>query len=280
MPVADVASSIRKHRQVLAIVDTRNAAEMLARELGDESDCIHLSARMCAAHRRLVIEDVRRRLREDESCRLVSTQLIEAGVDVDFPVVFKTLAGLDSIAQAAGRCNREGKLEKGDVFVYCPENDPPSSLRNRRDITAIMLRGDPELDLTSAGAFTGYFDRLFAQSNRDSKAIQRSRAELKFEQVAADFRMIDDASETVFVPFGDDGKRAIDAVRHGGPTRGSLRTLQPFGVSVSPRDLAELQRVGAVENISDTISALISSIHYSDRFGILSSPDDGDFLMA
>lgn len=276
--VGELAESIAEHRQVLAVVDTRNAAELLTREVDKATDCIHLSARMCAVHRRLVIEEVRRRLREDEPCRLVSTQLIEAGVDVDFPIVFKSLAGLDSIAQAAGRCNREGKLDRGIVVVFNPENDPPLSLRSHRDITLVMLRNNPQLDLTSTSTFTAYFDRLYAQSERDSKAIQRSRADLKFEQVAADFRMVDDVYETVFVPFGKKGSDAIEAVRYGGPTRGSLRALQPFGVSVTPGDLIELQRVGAVERISDTVCVLISSIHYSDRFGILSSPDGSDFL--
>lgn len=275
---ADLAAMIRAHRQVLAIVDTRRAARDLTVAVGDECDSLHLSARMCAAHRRKVITEVRRRLGTNSPCRVISTQLIEAGVDVDFPVVFKAMAGLDSIAQAAGRCNREGALECGDVFVFLPENDPPSSLKHRRDLAALMVQLEPELDLTLPSAYASYFDRLYAHSDRDGRRIQRSRVELKFETVARDFRMIDDLSETVFVPFGEEGRRAIDAVRFAGPSRERLRSLQVFGVSISQRELAELMRVGAVETISDTVHVLVSSIHYSDRFGILVAGVDNDFL--
>ena len=85
----------------------------------ESENCYHLSARMCPVHRRKKIAEIKNRLREGEDCRVISTQLIEAGVDIDFPVVYRTMTGIDSVAQAAGRCNREGKLpEKGEVYIF------------------------------------------------------------------------------------------------------------------------------------------------------------------
>ena len=122
----DIAQQIRQHPCVLAVVNSRTDARELHRRMPEGT--IHLSALMCGEHRSCVITDVKRRLLAGEVVRVVSTQLVEAGVDIDFPVVYRALAGLDSIAQAAGRCNRDGKLERGEVVVFVPPKRSPAGI--------------------------------------------------------------------------------------------------------------------------------------------------------
>jgi len=120
----ELADRLNEHKQVLCIVNTRGHARRIFERIRDgEEGCYHLSALMCPEHRTATLNKIRSALLDGSPCRVISTQLIEAGVDIDFPVVFRSAAGIDSIAQAAGRCNREGKLlEGGQVFVFLPED--------------------------------------------------------------------------------------------------------------------------------------------------------------
>ena len=132
-----IADDIARHDSVLAIVNTRRQARELHALLPEGT--IHLSALMCGQHRSDIIADIKRRLADGKPVRVVSTQLVEAGVDLDFPVVYRALAGLDSIAQAAGRCNREGRLERGEVVVFVPPpNNGGGGLKSRINPTVLM----------------------------------------------------------------------------------------------------------------------------------------------
>ena len=128
----ELADKLSKYKQVLCIVNTRGHARRIFELIRDEAEgCYHLSALMCPEHRTTTLNKIRSALLDGRPCRVISTQLIEAGVDIDFPIVFRSAAGIDSIAQAAGRCNREGKIsEGGRVFVFSPEDGlPPGYFR-------------------------------------------------------------------------------------------------------------------------------------------------------
>jgi CRISPR-associated endonuclease/helicase Cas3 len=163
---------------------------------------LHLSTLLCGAHRREVLTEVRRRLARGEPCRVISTQVVEAGVDLDFPLVLRALGPLDRIVQAAGRCNREGRLGRGRVVVFRPAEGkvPPGSYRIGTELTGNLLaRG--EVDVAHPATFPAYFRRLYDHVPGDRDGIQRLRAALEYEAVADAFRLIDDDTASVFVPY-------------------------------------------------------------------------------
>lgn len=266
----EVAGDLARERQVLCVVNTRADARALA-ELVPGS--VHLSALMCPEHRAIVIAKVRSRLAAGEPVRLISTQLVEAGVDIDFPVVYRALAGLDSIAQAAGRCNREGRCESGTVVVFVPPQPaPPGHLRQGEAATRSVLAALPDAaEAATPDAFRQYFELLYSVNDLDRPRVlelltkQARGIEIQFRTAAERFRMIEDASATVFVPFGS-GSRLIEDLC-GGPTRERLRRLQRFGVSLRSRELETLRRTGLVDEPFDGIWCLRPD-GYDRTFGV------------
>ena len=198
-----IAALMLGNRQALCIVNNRRHARALYEAIRKEPGAWHLSTLMCAQHRSAVLRQIRQLLKDGEPCRLVSTSLIEAGVDVDFPAVFRAEAGLDSIAQAAGRCNREGlrPAETSEVVIFAVENDeyaPPPELKQFAQVFRGVQRqhsGDP----LSLAAIHDYFRELYWQKGAEELdacnllgLLQDSRSEsLPFETLASKFRVIE-----------------------------------------------------------------------------------------
>lgn len=214
----EIANEISERDCVLAIVNTRKHARKLFAALPSSGIKLHLSANMCATHRTEVIALIRRylqlyRTRElTQPLWVISTQLIEAGVDLDFPVVYRAMAGLDSIAQAAGRCNREGKLfGLGEVVVFrAEEGAPTGSLKQGQDITEEMLNSGRLTDPLSPVTFSDYFSRFKGKGSLDKYQIcqaltAESSAEnplaIKFRTAAEKFRLIDNKGISLVIPF-------------------------------------------------------------------------------
>ncbi|MBT9332982.1 CRISPR-associated endonuclease Cas3'' [Paracidobacterium acidisoli] len=246
-----LAESVGEHSRVLAILHRRKEAEELARLLGPE--CLHLSARMCAEHRTEVLENVRDRLKNGEPCRLVATQLVEAGVDLDFPVVFRALAGLETLAQAAGRCNREMRLPQPGRFIVfrAPSKPPAKSLQRGLEEALDFFRKDLP-DLCDPDLFPKYAKALMSglgQDGNDSQKILPYESEINFPEVASRFRMIEDSGTPVVADYGDAWSRVreLRQARHGGEMREAFRRLQRYTVSLQPQEIARLQRLGVLE---------------------------------
>lgn len=214
----EIAHEIAQRECVLAIVNTRSQAKKLFSALPDHGIKLHLSANMCAEHRSEVLGLVRVYLRGyhegslSQPLWLISTQLVEAGVDIDFPVVYRQMAGLDSIAQAAGRCNREGKLEKGEVVVFRAEQGAPlGSLKQGQDITEEMLKLGRLNNPLSPHVFKEYFERFNYKGDRDKYEISDKLLassikgtpcfKINFCTAAESFRMIDQQGVAVIVPY-------------------------------------------------------------------------------
>ncbi len=249
-PWTEVAAQIESEDCVLAIVSTRKAARELHRLL--PPDTLHLSALMCGAHRKAVIDDIKARLHakregsDPRPLRVVSTQLVEAGVDIDFPVVYRALAGLDAIAQAAGRCNREGRLNgKGRVVVFVPPEPPPVGHLRKAAQSCISTLHNQHADPLERSLFARYFQQFYSTVNLDSKGIvamlkvQPKTLGVQFRSAADAFRLIDDAdSATVVVRYAahhDEIEKLLGELAALGPARWLMRKLQRYTISIHKR---------------------------------------------
>lgn len=232
-------------RQALCVVNTRSHARTLATMSQADPDSFHLSALMCPMHRVKTLDQIRSHLVDGSECRVISTQLIEAGVDMDFPVVFRASAGLDSIIQAAGRCNREGKrsAEDSPVFLFQPENQSLRGWFKRVEEITRMVEQSCE-DLLSPEAIRQYYELryvTFASKGEVDKLnildrIQAGYQELlfPFRTIGEQFQLIDDFSRTIVIPYDETARSLIrQAARV--PHAGFLsRKMQPYVVSVPP----------------------------------------------
>lgn len=223
-------------------------------------DTLHLSRLMCTAHIMDVIDEIKLRLKENKPVRVISTQLIEAGVDIDFPVVYRAIAGLDSIAQCAGRCNREGKLNKenrlGIMKVFVPSKGTPIGLmRKGADTFKEMLpnRSDRENSLLEPIAFQEYFRLFYSKIDNFDKAnigdsLWKDAQYMKFQfaTAARDFWLIDDKNaQTILVEYKE-GSELIQLLKRKGPEPWLMRKLQRYTVSVNERDFGEIRKADLI----------------------------------
>ena len=257
---AEVAALVGAAPSALVVVNTKKDALALLDAL-DDPEALHLSTLLCGAHRGQVIRLVKARLAAGLPCRVVSTQVVEAGVDLDFPLVLRALGPLDSIIQAAGRCNREGRLSYGRVIVFRPADGgiPPGSYRTATGVTAgLLARGPADLDDPAVAA--QYFQNLFGLLDKDAQEIQKYRAAFDYPEVAARFRMIAEETESVVITsYGDEEQQAIvhaalARLRAGTPdTRRVLRQLQPYIVAVRARQARDYTQRGWITPITEGV---------------------------
>jgi len=227
---------------------------------------------MCGQHRSDVIELIKKKLVDNESILVASTQLVEAGVDLDFPVVYRAFTGLDGIAQAAGRCNREGRLpQAGRVHVFHPpEGSPPGHLRHREDTARELLEDPPRDEVLHPENFQAYFRKLLKRlrGKIDEKNIEGMKTALSFEDIAREFRIIEDTDIPVVVPYGE-GKKYMEELRKGAPSRALLRKLQRYTVNVPEKKYEELEKAKSLEVEADMIAVLTNEDLYDDTLGFL-----------
>jgi CRISPR-associated endonuclease/helicase Cas3 len=286
----EVAALMAGHPRSLAVVHLRNDARILTgilRSLKPDEPVYHLSASMCAAHRSNVLADVRLQLKSGDPCRLVSTQLIEAGVEIDFPVLFRAMAGLDSIVQAAGRCNREGNLPSGAVHIFnAPTQPPPGVLRRGLEtMRALLAAKGADADISDPDTCIEYFRAFYSVTLRDTLGIQAERAELNFATVAEMFHLIEDeCTASIVVKYGDSEDR-LKSLERAGPSRATLRRLQPFIVQIYPNALHRLTAAGALDEVFPGVFRLLDPFHhiYDEDFGLdlkgVISPDVGSMII-
>jgi CRISPR-associated endonuclease/helicase Cas3 len=290
-----LAREILTYPTALAIVNTRGHARTLFKLIGSDECHFHLSALMCPAHRSSALEEIRGRLDRGQPCRVISTQLIEAGVDIDFPVVFRSLSGLDSIAQAAGRCNRNGRLldcgELGRVQVFRSEHT-----RSERFFAETANVGAQVLELhadpLAPEAIEHYF-RLYywEQQDRWDKrqvlsdfALRQDRGfpfSFSFEKAAHKFRLIETAGKPVIVPWGDQARALCDELRRGGgtPSRWLVRALQRYTIEIPERQWNLHASRGDIDLVHGRFPLLVSpETHYSEKTGLQLDSESTSFL--
>jgi len=289
-----IAGELQQYEQLLCIVNSRRDCRELhsLMPLGT----IHLSGLMCAEERSDVISEIKEKLKDGAPIRVVSTQLVEAGVDIDFPVVYRALAGFDSLAQAAGRCNREGKLNPsgrlGKVVVFEPPRPAPAGLlRKGQDAGREILRTRNPKNL-SPDLFNDYFQLFYSRVNdfdrprfHDRLVTDARMFQFQFRTFAETFHLIDDVEQKgIIVWFKNehvDSQELIELLRSKGPERWLMRKLQRFIVNVPERLDNELQRKSLIEDVHG-FSVQFSPGLYRPGLGLLadvSTWDPGMFIL-
>ncbi len=289
----ELAELIMKQRQSLTIVNTRKHAKRIYSLLEGEGN-YHLSTLMCPVHRQKVIVEIGERLLQNKPCTVVSTRLIEAGVDVDFPVVYRSVCGLDSVVQSAGRCNREGKLKDefgnaklGRVYLFKPEEEyykhMPSSMKLPIEITREIIRCYS--DIMSPEAIRQYFEKLYfskGEEGLDVKEImkeiekgmppgrlnQSSTFQYKFKKIAEEFKLIEDNTHAIIIPYDEKAVKLIARLDYAEEMKGILRALQPYSVNVFSNEFEALNGAGKLKPVANDMAVLRSREDYNDLTGI------------
>ncbi|NUN09727.1 MAG: CRISPR-associated helicase Cas3' [Ignavibacteriaceae bacterium] len=288
-----LAKQIGAHEQALCIVNTRNDCRALHKLMPEGT--IHLSRFMCGEEISEIISEIKVRLKNGEPVRVISTQLVEAGVDIDFPVVYRAMTGLDSIVQASGRCNRENKLpEGGNVLIFVPpKNSPPGFLRKCEDACKAILRKHNEYEITP-GLLSEYFTILYANLNSfddaqfyDMMVRDAGNFEFSFRALAEKFEMIDSKRQiSIIVRYtsSKSGKSSlpfIGELKYAGGTKGLIRKLQRYIVNVPVYIFNEIKKAGYVEDINGLWVQADENL-YRPGIGLLANESDwieGDFVI-
>lgn len=264
----ELAEKLAQHDSALCIVNSRRDASQLYQALlveGKEAqDVIHLSRNMCSAHLKERIAEVRHRLKADIPTIVISTQLIEAGVDIDLPIVYRAMSGLDSIVQAGGRCNREGKRPTpGEVYVFSLSDGGKAfgAIAQGQNATRFLLDNLEKQTYTSIPLelIEAYYLRYYASiGSFDTKRIAESLYEeeeakcwrFDFERASKDFQLIDNVDHDLFVPYGK-GKELIESLQKHALylNHRTMRELQQYHVSISKWRYEELEKARLLSEI-------------------------------
>lgn len=270
------ADAIKEQSQVLCIVNTRKNVRQLFKKLPPEGS-YHLSTWMPPEHRSAVLKEIKERLRNGFPCRVVSTSLLEAGVDVDFPQVWREKAGLDSILQAAGRCNREGKrtAEESKVVLFSLEGTVPKNIQPNRAAADTVM--DEDLPLDESPVIQAYFNQLYrlrGEQALDAKGILDMCAKFEFQSIAKAFHFIEDNTFTVYIPKYAKAED-IAALQNGEYSRALMRRLGRSAVSVYQWDWNKLVETGAVQPIDQCSGILRNDNAYDPQCGLVFDEENG-----
>lgn len=269
----EIAERLAQYEKVLCIVNTRKDAKELYDRLPEEGVKLHLSRMMCPEHICETINRIKELLRSNEVSviRVIATQLVEAGVDIDFPVVFRQEAGLDSVLQAAGRCNREGKLERGKTFVFS------LSAENRKPYGSMAAANNARLNLPATSdwfapsVMEAYFKQLYSRTETfDRKTISHylyKPDELCFEKASDAFKLIEDDGVNLIVNWGN-SMDLVAELKTSGCTYSLMKQLAKYTVGIRKADFKKLVQYGAVEEILEGIYLLSDREQYDKDIGV------------
>lgn len=270
----EIAHAISQHDRVLCIVNTRRDAKEIYKLLPKEGLTLHLSRMMCPDHVSETIHKITEAL-ADDTCkviRVVATQLVEAGVDIDFPVVYRQEAGLDSVLQAAGRCNREGKKELCVTHVFSLAKEhrlPPGDFSNANNARLALKR---DSDWFAPETMTNYFRQRYSREETfDKKGITdylSHPTDIMFETAAKDFRLIEDGSIPLIVVWKN-SLSLVEQLKQQGPSYTLMKQLSKYSVNVYQSDFKALCQSGAVKEVIEGIFVVDQKAQYDGQLGLL-----------
>lgn len=270
VPDAELIQKIDGHEQVLCIVNTRRHAKGLFGGLTREGS-FHLSTLMCPAHRKETLKTIRQRLADKLPCRVISTQVMEAGIDLDFPVGYRSLAGLDSIVQAAGRVNRNKINPTGDVFVFTPETPfikkTPVFIKQGASVAESILRDHGKAP-DSIQAIDAYFSMLYSLQDEGAFDVKRILAyfdkqtdelDFDFKTAAENFKLIENDQVAIVIPYNEEANKILEQARYHPYPFKFARRLQTFTVNIYQNEYENLRSKGVIETYNETYQVLTQS---------------------
>ena len=279
--IDELVGALNKSQRVLCIVNSKKTAQTIFDKMNVEGR-YHLSTFMCPNHRRDVLESIRSCLHDNGApCRVVATSLVEAGVDLDFPVVYREMSGLDNIIQAAGRCNREGKLSSKESIVHVFELQDeqvmaPRFIKLPIEVTnSIRKRHE---DIASIDAIKGYFQELHELRGEglDFKSIiSRSDDSFPFKDIAHDFVIIGNTGKSILIPYDEKSLVFLQQLKAGVRNRGLFRSVGQYVVNIYDNQFQKLAGQGVLEIIDENLCVLNDVKRYDREKGIIIDMDDG-----
>ncbi len=264
----EIAAKVSEYNKVLCIVNTRKDAKELYDRLPNDGVKLHLSRMMCPAHLHETIGKIKTLLKDESQpiVRVIATQLVEAGVDIDFPVVFRQEAGLDSVLQAAGRCNREGRSAMGHTFVFSLAAEKRKLFGSMADSNNARLNLPEDSDWFAPSTMKAYFCQLYSRKQTfDEKDIKHwlyKPTELCFETASKEFHLIDDTSINVIINW-ENSMELIEQLKESGCTYSLVKQLAKFTVGIRSYDFKQLKGYGLVEEILEGIYVLADRSQYN-----------------
>ncbi len=272
----ELVERVGAEQQALCILNTRKRAQAVYQGVKGEG-VYHLSTSMYPVHRQGVLREIRERLQKQERCIVISTSLVEAGVDLDFKAVYRQLAGVDSIIQAEGRCNREGKRPLSDCFTYVfslEEKEYMAGQRQQIGVTESLLSDGR--DLEGLETIKAYFEMLyhFRGESLDKKDILKKfdRGNFQFSRVAKEVRLIEDDSKTILIAKEEEAREILEQVRIKGFTKSLMRKMGRYCVNVRENVFQKLLAAGALEameaDLKEDYFVLRDSEKYTDEMGL------------
>ncbi|MGL4209313.1 MAG: hypothetical protein ACRCTY_07980, partial [Candidatus Adiutrix sp.] len=275
----DLVDKMLARRNVLTITNTKAEADKIFELLGPADGHFYLSSRLYPKHRRKILAKIKEHLKHNDVCRVVSTSLVEAGVDVDFDDVFRAISGLDNIAQAAGRSNREGKNIRGfgEVFIYMPETGLPKRAPsfNRRFAAAKPLLEKAE-NFLAPQTQKQYFKNLYlGEENLDTpkilkkiQAVSAASSTYPFKELAQDYRFIDNEEQSIIIVHKQDAEALslVEKLRHKQDLKATLRQLQNFTVTIYSYECQALIKAGALECLHEQFWVTSPFINFYDDY--------------
>lgn len=268
----EIAAELVKHQRVLCIVNTRMDAKELYDRLPKEGICLHLSRMMCPVHVATTIQQIKRALKEENDCpvRVISTQLVEAGVDIDFPVVYRQETGLDSILQAAGRCNREGKNGICTTYVFSlgKEHPLPPGFISQTNNARLNMVG--QYDWFAPETMAAYFKQLHCRiGNFDKQQMQELlyKSACEFEEAANRFHMIDEQTTPVLINWHD-SVSIYQRLLSEGPSYQLMKQMAQYSVNIRKHDFEKIKSIGGIEEPFENIYVITNPAFYHDDTGL------------
>ena len=271
----ELIEKLQKEEQALCIVNTKKRAQRLYQKMKGEG-VFHLSTAMYPKHRRRVLDKIRQLVKDGKRCILISTSLVEAGVDLDFCTVYRQLAGVDSMIQAAGRCNREGRRAAQDSFAYLFQFEEKEYVPGQQlqiDVSKMLLSEGE--DISSLHGIEKYFEALyhFRGESLDKKKIfeEFKGKRYNFAKAAKEFKLIEENTLTVFISREEEAEELLWQIKHQGYTKSGMRKAGQYCVQLYENDIEKLQGAGMLRQVPGGIEnfyELVDSGQYSEEMGL------------